>query len=1409
VERPLDHKIVEQSINMLIKRNAAFRIRIEEEAGEPRQYFGPEEEYFKLDYVDFSGQSVEKLYDWDSEQSKIVVPVINNKLYYFAFLKIDEENCAIFTRMHHLISDAWSVVQIGNEILEYYVAIENGDPIPEDTNPSYLEYLEKEQEYMQSKKYLSDQSYWKERYEELPDLTTLKSRVSNEITTQSVRKTLVLPENLSKQIREYCKENRTSIFALFYSALCMYINRVKGKQKVTIGVPVLNRTNPRQKRTVGMFISTVPLTVEVNDEMNFNEFSQVVGKTWLSVLKHQKYPYENILKEVRETHKGTEKLYDIAISYQNAKMIKDGHGFKHESRWHSNGNQMESLYIHVNDREDDGRIILNYDYIEDLFYKKEIEFINDHIVRLLWHALDDPTRELYKVHMLSEVETKKVVHDFNDTGAEFPRGKGIHEIFEDQARVNPEAIALIFRDEEYSYKWLNERANQIAHLLLENDVEREDIIALLFRRSPDMIASILGVLKAGCAYLPIDPEYPVERTYTIMEDSKPRIMLTGINEPYKKGNCKVLQVNDTVLDSHKTGNPGVAVKSENMAYIIYTSGSTGKPKGVMIEHRNVTQLLFNDQFQYKFGADDVWMMFHNYCFDVSVWEMYGSLLRGARIIILEAGITRDPKILRDQMIKHRVSILCQIPVAFYNFIQEEIKYDEQLLALRYVIFAGESLKPIMLKLFHDKYPKTKLINMYGITETTVHSTFKEVTQEELVTNKNNVGKPLPTTNIYIFDKNMQPAPIGTMGEMFVGGDGVARGYLNRPELTAERFILNPFIPGDRLYKSGDFARWFPEGELEYMGRVDHQVKIRGHRIELGEIEKKILSFSEIKKVAVIAKEDRFNKKNLCAYYVSDSKVSRKALKEYLNAELPAYMMPAYLMELEKLPLTSSGKVSIKSLPDPVVQVQVDYVAPIDSRQNIIVEIWQEILEVDQIGIEDNFFDLGGDSLTAVQFSSFLYQSNFKIDMQDIYRYPTIRLLSNHISELGNEFIPDENDQYTYPEETSFKQTNRSITERILINDLPKLDSAALTYIPEDFPMLNRKSKQEVMDEVFQDEPILYHRIADESGTIGVFALPLIINDIYSNRDRLLEKSKNAILMAERLGAKVVSLTGLIPSATSYGEDIKSLLEKEGTSIRVTTGHTTTAASVIMSIERLLEDSGRKIEKEDIGVLGLGSIGTTAIQLLIRIGHHPKSILLCDIEEKRSHLEDVKRKLQSEYGYMGNIIIGCARPTSLPEVMYESSMIIGATNVADVLSVEKLRAGTLIIDDSGPHCFAKDKAVERLVNHQDILFTEGGVLESPNLMSKMTYFPKQMTEAFKNKYQQNFTNSPDITGCILSGLLSTKHEELIPVVGNVEIEDCVKHYETLTRLGYKGAQLHCDDFKIDQFFIESFRNHYSH
>ncbi|MBU3147004.1 amino acid adenylation domain-containing protein, partial [Clostridium sp. CF012] len=429
----------------------------------------------------------------------------------------------------------------------------------------------------------------------------------------------------------------------------------------------------------------------------------------------------------------------------------------------------------------------------------------------------------------------------------------------------------------------------------EKGVGPDVIVGIMVERSIEMIVGIMGILKAGGAYLPIDPEYPEDRVKYTLEDSKTNIMLTQgklINKVEFKG--VIIDLEDEDVYDQNIKNLDYINKKKDLAYIIYTSGTTGKPKGAMIEHKNVVRLMFNDRIQFDFNEKDVWTMFHSYCFDFSVWEMYGALLYGGKLVLISKNKARDTseylKILKEE----KVTVLNQIPTPFYNLMNKELENSNNELKLRYVIFGGEALKPEMLRGFIKKYPKTKLINMYGITETTVHVTFKEIKEEDVNLKISNIGKPIPTLLTYIMDKNLKLQPIGVPGELCVGGDGVGRGYLNKRELTTAKFVTNPYKVEEKIYRSGDLARMLSNGDMEYLGRIDHQVKIRGFRIELGEVESSLLKIEGVKEVVVLDKEEE-GSKYLCAYYVGEKEYSVGELREELKKSLPEYMIPSYFI----------------------------------------------------------------------------------------------------------------------------------------------------------------------------------------------------------------------------------------------------------------------------------------------------------------------------------------------------------------------------------------------------------------------------------------------------------------------------------------------------------------------------------
>lgn len=1008
----VDFELLYKAINIFVSENDAMRLKILEDNGEPYQYVRDYQEY-KPKFVDFSGKTKEEFYRWEEQESRKPIDTSENFLFEFIMLKFSDDEGGYFIKVNHIIGDAWSIMQLVSDVKDIYSELVYGN-FNEYEKPSYLDFVDAEEEYFNSKRYASDKQYWEEKLKDFEEVTVLKDNVGDKSFTKATRKTFLVPDKLRNKMLSFCDENKVSEYALFVGAIAMYINRVKNKENIIFGTSLLNRTGVKEKETIGMFASTaVPLKVDIKDDANFDTFIKQISKEILSVLRHQKYPYDEILKIAQTANKSTDKIFDIVLNYQNAKGTKGvlEKEIPYSTRWNFNGEQIESLIININDRDNEGKLIIDYDFLNHMFCDKEIEFLHQHIINILWHALDNPSKLISKLEMLSEDEKNQILYDFNDTEASYNEEITIHQLFEEMAKKYPDNIAVKFEEESITYKELNYRANSLARTLRKLGLKRQEIVTVIMYKSINTVISTLAILKAGGAYLPIDPDFPSDRKKFMISDCNSKILLTENalkdKNPFD-GNVICLDDED-VFCENKDNLENINEPSD-LLYIIYTSGSTGNPKGVMLEHRNVVRLLFNSKFEYDFNESDIWTMFHSYCFDFSVWEMYGALLYGGKLVIISKETSKDLNKFVKLLRKEKVTVLNQTPAMFYNVINEELLYEDSSLDIRYVIFGGEALNPSKLKPFKDKYPNCKLINMYGITETTVHVTFKELTDEDIKIGKSNIGKPIPTLKTYIMDKNLNLLPVGIPGEICVSGSGVARGYLNQVELTNKKFVVNPYNVNERLYRSGDLGRFYAKGDIEYLGRIDNQVKVRGFRVEIGEIERNILSFDGIEDTVVVPRKDENEKSYLVAYIVCEKEINIQELKLHLQDFMPVYMVPSYFVVMDKLPLTVNGKINRKELPEPQREIENDipFVSPRNETDEALQLVFSEVLKIDNIGIDNNFFDMGGDSLTVIQALTKLYKYNFKITATDFYKYPTIRQLSDKINneeeqEEGNEF----------------------------------------------------------------------------------------------------------------------------------------------------------------------------------------------------------------------------------------------------------------------------------------------------------------------------------------------------------------------------------------------------------------------
>jgi len=640
-------------------------------------------------------------------------------------------------------------------------------------------------------------------------------------------------------------------------------------------------------------------------------------------------------------------------------------------------------------------------YATDLFSPVYITSMIDNFKMLLDEVNLDSQKEISQYEILSQVQKNNLLFELNKKETKYDASKTIQELFESQVTKTPDNIAVVFEKESLTYKCLNERSNQLAQYLIREGACADKLIAICVERSIDMIVGLLAILKAGGAYLPIDPAYPRDRIEYTLEDSKAEILLTHETLlsliPETKSKIVCLDTND--LSTYQTNNPKTKTKSKNLAYVIYTSGTTGKPKGVMLEHTNIQRLFQSTQDDFKFDENDVWTFFHSFAFDFAVWEIWGALLHGGKLVIVPYEISRSPEEFYKLLGREKITILNQTPSAFKQIIEVDKQHKEKINSLRKVIFGGEKLEFSVLSSWYEKYNDTHplLVNMYGITETTVHTTYKALYKEDVKNEKTLIGKTLKDLSCYILNKDNQLVPQGVAGELYISGPGLARGYLNQVVLTDEKFIPNPFETSTRMYKAGDLVRYTEDGDIEYLGRIDDQVKIRGFRIELGEIEQQLIQLNEIKEAVVLANEDNHGEKALVGYVITanNQKIDTARIKINLSLNLPEYMLPSAIVFLKKMPLTSNGKVDKKALAkiEVIRELSREYMEPRNDIEVKLSSIFSEVFKIKEIGIYDDFFELGGHSLLSVQLiekvNKFL---NIKLVASVLFQAPTVEKL---------------------------------------------------------------------------------------------------------------------------------------------------------------------------------------------------------------------------------------------------------------------------------------------------------------------------------------------------------------------------------------------------------------------------------
>jgi len=907
--------------------------------------------------------------------------------------------------LHRAICDGKSALILGEEVAATYESIvaDTGLAPP---SSQYSSYLYSQENYLRSAVYPEDLAYWRRRLADAPngpELPTDHPRAGTSSLRGAEHRT-TLSGDLWRAVQAFSESEGTSAFVVLLSAFTCVLGRYTAAEDIVIGTEVTGRYDRGFAQTVGALSNQVALRLTYSGEASFADMLKRVSVIWDEAQQHQRLLFGTLLEALKVRRDiSRNPLFQFSFSKAIATQSFDANGLRWEPVRVATGSETLDLSVEIVERDHEGDA--RFSYNADLFEPATIGRMVGHFLVLLQSAMEKPQQAVSTLPMLTAEERHHLIVEWNQAAAEYKPDKCIHELVEAQVSRNPDAVAVVCERQSLSYGELNRRANQLAHYLEKRGVGPETLIAMCMERSLDMIVGILGVLKAGGAYLPLDLSYPPERLAFMIEDANPPVVITQEDLesrlPQHKAEIICLDRDWPLIARERGDNPASGAGPKNLAYVIYTSGSTGKPKGCQITHFNVARLFQATWDWYKFDESDVWTMFHSYAFDFSVWEIWGALFYGGRVVIVPYLVSRSPEAFYRLLYEERVTVLNQTPSAFRQLILAEESIGVHDLALRYVIFGGEALEMQSLKPWYQRHGDQKpvLVNMYGITETTVHVTYRPLSAAD--TDRGSViGRPIPDLQLYVLDQHRQPVPIGVAGEMYVGGSGVARGYLNRPELSAERFIPDPFhsASGARLYKTGDLARFLAGGDMEYLGRIDHQVKIRGFRIELGEIESVLASHPAIHHNLVMAREDTPGDKRLVAYIVPkvNQQPGASELRAYIRQSLPDYMLPSVFSFLKTFPLTPTGKIDRRALPVPVEEQrnQAAILNPRNQMEELLLSIFQEILRVETVSITDDFFDLGGHSLMAARLVSQIRAATGRdIQLADLFRAATVESLA--------------------------------------------------------------------------------------------------------------------------------------------------------------------------------------------------------------------------------------------------------------------------------------------------------------------------------------------------------------------------------------------------------------------------------
>ncbi|MDA7920910.1 amino acid adenylation domain-containing protein [Verrucomicrobiales bacterium] len=1344
-------------------------------------------------------------------------PVVRLEL----FRTADDAHVALLS-MHHIISDAWSIAVMIQDLIEYYFSTKAGrTPQVEPIAASYSDFVNWEKAHLESEAGENMFEFWKEHLAGAPaaiDLPTDRTRPAVQ-TFNGATYGFQLDETLTDSVNTLAQENSVTLFTTLLSAYDILMHRYCQQDDIVIGVPLAGRTQPELKSSVGYFINPVPVRSTVEDDPTVADYLASNSLAVNGALENQQYPLARMvdrLDVVRDP--GRSPLFQVSFTMEKVPGIDDegiavfligqgGHTF------HVGDLSMETIDLTTRQsqfeitltlEEAGGQLFGCWQYNSDLFDEATIKELNGLYEQVLRQITADSSTRVSEVKLLDADDEKTLVSTLNDTKAKFEDDALLHNLIAAVAAEKDEDVAVVFEDNHTTYGKLNRLANGVARDLIADGVGVGDNVGVLADRSPRMIGALLGVLKAGATYVPLDPDFPAQRLDLMLEDAAPKALIASGKHfsEAPAGGWKSINL-DSIEGTSKA--PDVkGVTADSLAYIIYTSGSTGTPKGVEIPHRAAVNFLRSMEKAPGLDKDDTLLAVTTLSFDISLLELFLPLLAGAKVVMASGDDVKDGRRLANLLSEEDITVMQATPATWQLLLDSgwEGKSD-----LR-IFCGGEALTRGLANTLVNS--AAEVWNLYGPTETTVWSSIEKIKEgDETIS----IGLPIANTQVYILDGNNKLVPQGFTGELWIGGSGLARGYRNQLDLTAEAFreIDIPGAGKQRLYRTGDLARWNRDNKLECLGRVDFQVKVRGVRMELGDIEQQMESIDGIKQAVVAKREDLPTGEGLVGYFISDnSSFDVATIRENLAVNLPASYIPAFFKRVEEFPLTPNRKIDRRRLPMPTIGASSDgeTVAPRTSAEEHLWKVFSRNFDSEDFGVTDNFFEMGGDSLMALRIIvdvSDEFGQDVPVDV--FLTHPNIEQLSQYLSSERIEaataaVVDSEDDSELIPSFEDFAHISIEDT----VEEMPKLDAVALAYIPDVLVSLSGMTRDEISERLFAGKPRLTNVYELDEGKIGVLMLPCFETDFYKNLDSVKAPTIAALEMAAEAGAKCVSLTGVIPMTTDHGRKISEWIAGLKDLPEITTGDATRSATIVKSVEGILAKTGRDLSNETLSAVGLGSIGFGTLLLMLDVMEHPKRLILCDpyqTDDQMSRCRDLVR----DAGYQGQVDI-VKNGGALPPEVYEASIVVASSNLPGVLDIKALKPGALIVDYSFPPVFRVDEAIRRFTVEHDILFTTGGELRMSNVVNETIYLPDE-AEDVDESVQDAFTkflagrDKNEITGCVLVSLLTGSNDDLSSTLGPLEHKEAVAHYEALEEMEVTPAKLQMAGFFLPEAGIDSF------